>query len=98
MDTFRPGCIPGFDSLGVEGNRGTKQDPCHLGQGCLNDKASYGLDVHPGQILFKMPGWSGLLVSVQGASQQGLPGCNLHRRDARAILGPGLVLHRREDG
>ena len=47
---------------------GTKQDPCHLGQGCPDDEASYGLDVHPWLILFRMPGWPGLLVSIQGAS------------------------------
>ena len=67
-----------LDSLDVEGNMGTKQDPCHLGQGRLDDKASYGLDVRPGRILIRMPGQPGLLVSIQDASQRGLPGCNLH--------------------
>ena len=97
LDAFWPGCIQVLDSLDVEGNTGTKQDPCHLGQGYLDDKASYALDVCQGQILFRMPRWPGLLVSIQGTSSWGLPGCNLHRRDARVILGSGLVLHRQED-
>ena len=37
-----------LDSLDVEGNTGTKQDPCHLGQGHPDDEASYRLDAHPG--------------------------------------------------
>ena len=64
LDAFRPGCIQVLDSLDVEGNMGTKQDPCHLGQGCPDDEASYGLDVCPGRILFRMPGQPGLLVSI----------------------------------
>ena len=68
--------------MDIEGNTGTKQDPCHPRQGCLDDEASYRLDVRPGQILSRMPGQPGLLVSIQDASRRGLPGRTLHQRDA----------------
>ena len=85
MDAFLPGCVQALDYLDIDGNTGTKQDPCHLRQGCLDDKASYGLDIRSGRILSSTLGWPGLLVSIQGTSCRGLPGCNLHQRDAQAI-------------
>ena len=59
----------------------------------------YGLDIHPGQILFRTPRWPSLLAGIQDVSPMPrTPWTQFAPKRCPSRLGSGPALHRWEDG